>query len=90
MAISSTWDARCFGESTQVTRVRGKNIVSVRGQADDGRVDRIRSAADRKQHARPPTENIIDRHTCLVPRGMLVAAGAVSMEVDVMPGVAWV
>src|SRR5262245_3962020 len=37
-------DARRLGEGMQVSGVEGEDVVPVRGQADDGRVDRIRSA----------------------------------------------
>lgn len=51
--------ARGQGECTQVARVGGDDVISIPGQAHDRGVDRISQARPGEQHARPPTQGII-------------------------------
>ena len=61
-------------EVPEVFRVRGQDVVPVPRQADDRRVDRVRSSAAGQQRSRAASKRIIERDD--VYPGQQPAAGA--------------
>lgn len=53
---------RGLRKDAQVVDVRGDDVVTIDGQADDRRLDSVRRAGTPEEHSRTPTEHGVDRH----------------------------